>query len=84
VSEKFMVSVDGGSAPRHEHLSFGEALTEAHRLSRIPATYAKKIRILKEVAVVSNISQGFLSNLQILDRSQLISVGELLDLIGKS
>lgn len=82
MSESFMVSVDGTAAPSREHASFSLALTEGLRLSRSPSTHRRKIRILREVAVIDNVSPSFISNLKILDRAQLISVGELLDLIN--
>lgn len=78
----FLVSIDGMRAPEHEHDSFEKALKEAARLSRNPGTFKRKIRVLKEVAAINNINNRLLSNLQILDRNQLITVGEMLDIIN--
>ena len=80
---KFMVSVDGMSAPRREHDDLGQALAEAKRLSESPSTFGRSIRVLQEVAIVHNRSPHFLSNLQLLDPNQLIKAGDLWSLIHK-
>jgi len=47
----YLVSVDGGRAPQHEHGCKLEAVAEARRLSEMPENRTRFIRVLKQVGV---------------------------------
>lgn len=46
----YLISVDGKSAPTHEHPAFSVAVAEANRLASLPENKHAQIRILKQVA----------------------------------
>ena len=51
MSEIFMCLVEGGRGPKRIHETLEIAMTEAKRLSELPATH-KRVFVLSEVAVI--------------------------------
>lgn len=81
----FLVSVDGGRAPRFVHETAEQAITEAIRLQNTSVGNGQRVRILSEVFVLESNTkrQGNVEPIKdrfrVIDKSVKLSLGFIFD-----